>query len=242
MAFAPRLRRFHRWHALVMSVVVLGSSLSGLLHTWMARTQAPPPSARPTAAVDLGTVVVAPSAIAAALPADAGRVVSANIRPIDGAAWYQVIASGRKQPIYVDGATGRIDEGVDARYAQQIARDALGGRDAVPAGYLTAFDDEYIAIFRILPVYRFDAGDGRGSRVYVSTMTGSVTRFTDDARQVEANVFTYLHKWGFIRNRTARDVTLMCVMASIVLMALSGMALFWLSRPRRSATPLGEQP
>ena len=43
-----RLRTFHRWHALAMSVVVILSAGSGLLHTWMARHQSSPPPARPT--------------------------------------------------------------------------------------------------------------------------------------------------------------------------------------------------
>ncbi|MBN8526047.1 MAG: hypothetical protein J0M02_11990, partial [Planctomycetes bacterium] len=55
---AQRLRRFHRWHALVMSVVVIMAAGSGLVHTWMSHHQPPPPAARPAAGVDLAAATL----------------------------------------------------------------------------------------------------------------------------------------------------------------------------------------
>jgi hypothetical protein len=225
-----RLRSFHRWHALAMSLVVIGSASSGLIHTWMARTQAPPPPARPAGEVELSVVTVPPSA----LPGPAAGV---SLRSIDHKPWYQVIPAGGGPLRWFDAATGVEDAAADARYASEIAARALGGVAVQQTGYLTAFDSEYIAIFRILPVYRFEADGGplqaSGTRVYVSTMTGSVTRLTDDAKQAEANLFTYVHKWGFIRNRAVRDWALMLAMGSLIALAGSGLVLFW--RTRRTA-------
>lgn len=36
MAITGRLRRFHRWHGLAMSLIVLGAAGSGLLHVLMS--------------------------------------------------------------------------------------------------------------------------------------------------------------------------------------------------------------
>jgi hypothetical protein len=230
MANTKRLRSFHRWHALAMSVIVIMSAGSGLLHTLMSRPPPPPPATRPAAAVDLAAATLPPSALAARLPADAGAVQSVSVRPIGGRPWYQVISAGRRTPIYADVASGAVDEAADERYAAEIAARHLGGAAVRKTAYLTAYDDEYIAIFRILPVYRFDADDGRGTRVYVSTMTGSVARATDDAKQFEATTFSLLHKWNFIPNKAVRDWALVAAMAGIIALAATGIVLFVRSR------------
>lgn len=232
MSFGLRLRKFHRWHALIMSIVVVSSATSGMLHTLMARTQAPPPPARPAASVNLAAVTIPPSAISAHLPGEARPVTSLSLHSIDARPWYQVITGPGQSPIYVDAETGKLDETADERYAGQVARRFLGGAPVTKTDYLTAFDDEYIAIFRILPVYRFESDDGRGTRVYVSTMTGSVTRHTDNLRQFEANTFTFFHKWGFIHDRDIRDWLLIAVMSSIIAVAFTGIVLFVMTRPK----------
>lgn len=233
MAWIARLRRWHRWHGLAVSLIVLTSAGSGLLHVWMSHTQSPPPPARPAAALDVSQVTIAPSELPARLDIPAEQVVSVSLRPIAGEPWYQVITASGGPPGYVHGATGATDSTADARYAQQIAQAALGSDTIRETAYLTAFDAEYISIFRLLPVYRFDADDAEGRRVYVSTMTGSVARATDTAKQREAWSFTYLHKWNFIRNRTVRNWSLIIAMMAIMALAVSGVVLFWATRSRR---------
>jgi hypothetical protein len=82
-------------------------------------------------------------------------------------------------------------------------------------------------------VYRFDAADGLGTRVYVSTVTGSVTRLTDDKKQWEANVFVIVHKFGFIPNKDLRDWSLIVVTGGTFAVSVLGVLLFFLTRPRR---------
>ena len=221
-----RLRTFHRWHALAMSVVVIMSASSGLLHTWMAHRQSPPPPARPAGVVDLTTVTFSP----AMLPGPAAGV---SLRSIGGVTWWQVTPAPSGTVRWFDASTGVEDPTADARYAAEIAGRSLAVEAVRQISYLTAYDAEYISIFRILPVYLFTSDDGPGTRVYVSTLTGSVTRLTDDAKQVEATTFSLLHKWMFIRDRNARDWALMVAMGSLIALAVSGLVLFW--RTRRTA-------
>jgi hypothetical protein len=235
MSLMQNLRRFHRWHALIMSVVVISSAGSGLIHTWMSRTQAPPPKAGPTRVLHPAHVTVAPSAVPDAIGIADANIVSLGLRPLGERTCYQVIVQGLATPIYVDGNTGTVVPDADAEYAKQIAMDALGGEPVVQSELLTAYNEEYIPIFRILPVYRFDTGDNAGNRVYVSTLTGSVTRATNDGKQREAWTFTNLHKWGFIHNRDWRDGALMVAMLSLVVLSFGGIVLFVLTRKRRPA-------
>jgi hypothetical protein len=167
------------------------------------------------------------------LGADFGRVGAVNLRMIGGEPWYQIYGP-QPVPAYVSAVDGRVDPAMDATYAAQIARSFLGGAEVWQTDYLTAFNREYVNIFRILPVFRFDADDGEGTRVYVSTTTGTVTRHTNNKKQFEANVFFLFHKFGFIPNKALRDAVLVSAMAGITLVALGGVVLFFMTRPRRN--------
>ena len=163
------------------------------------------------------------------MPGGASEAQAINLRGIGGEPWYQIYAAPHAPAQYVSAVDGRIDPAQDERYAAEIASAFLGGAAVRRTDYLTAFNAEYINIFRILPVYRFDAADGRGTRVYVSTATGSVTRHTDNSRQFEANVFTNFHKLGFIRDKNTRDFVLTALTLGIFIAALLGVALFFLT-------------
>lgn len=227
-----RLRTFHRWHALAMSAIVVMAAGSGLIHTWMSSHQAPPPATRPAEAVDLAAATLPPAELLRHLPDDAGRPLSASLRSLDGRPWWQVICTGRAQPLWLDAATGLPDPGADERYAAGIASAAAGGHAVRRSGYLETYDSEYIAIFRLLPVHRFAVDDQHGTRLYVSTLTGSIARATDDRKQFEANVFSLFHKWNFIPWKGVRDWALIIAMSSLIALAVGGVVLFWRTRSR----------
>ena len=58
-------------------------------------------------------------------------------------------------------------------------------------------------------------------------------RHTDDNRQFEANIFTNLHKLGFIPNKLARDVILTVLTLGAFVAACLGIVLFFLTSPLR---------
>ncbi|MBP9733985.1 MAG: hypothetical protein KBD07_06410 [Candidatus Omnitrophica bacterium] len=235
MKIDPRfVRKVHRRLGLAFSVTLLMSSASGVMHSVMSRTQAPPPAARPSQDIDVASVAVSPADAAKGLGDLHGAVQSVSIRPIEGEPWYQFIIQGETLPRYVHTVTGSSGGGMDERYAAEIASTALGGVNVRKTGYLTDFNMEYINIFRVLPVYRFDAQDGLGTRVYVSTMTGSVTRSTNDRKQWEADFFSNFHKLMFIRNKDLRDLILTAATAGIFVVGVLGILLFFMTQPRKS--------
>ncbi len=226
-------RKFHRRIALVFSVAALLSSGSGVLHNVMARTQPPPPKAQPSGELAVEKIRVSTSEALKALPTPHGKIKAVSIRPIEGVPWYQFLLEDGHDAAYVSAETGQYSADADARYAAQIASAHLGGMTVRQTKRLTDYDSEYINIFRILPVYRFDADDGRGTRVYVSTMTGSVTRATDDRKQFEAAVFSNLHKFMFIKNKDWRDLVLTFTTLGIFVTAMTGIALFFMTSNRK---------
>ncbi|MES2440448.1 MAG: hypothetical protein V4584_15370 [Verrucomicrobiota bacterium] len=228
----PWIRKAHRWLGLIFSLTLLMSSGSGVIHTIMTRTQAPPPAARPgSLALDISSMKLTPQDAVARLPGGT-EPTAVNLRMIAGQPHYQIFSATGKSG-YVNAVTGAVDPSTDEIYAGEIASGFLGGMPVRKSDYLTAFNREYIGIFRILPVYRFDAGDPRGNRVYVSTVTGSVTRHTDDGKQFEADIFTLFHKFGFIRDKDLRDWGLILVTGGTFAVSVLGVVLFFLTRPRR---------
>jgi hypothetical protein len=170
------------------------------------------------------------------LPPTTNGARAVNLRTIGGRPWYvaRPVAPGTAQ--YVSADTGEVDPKRDAVFAAEIAARFLHVKpeEVRQTDFLTQFNREYINIFRILPVYRFDLGDRLKTRVYVSTMTESVTRHTDNYRQFEANMFGSLHKLNFIPNKTARDLVLTLTTFGIFCVSLAGIVLFFVTAPRRS--------
>lgn len=233
------VRKLHRYLGLLFSLSILMSSGSGIIHILMTRTQSPPPAARPTGeSMDTMSIAVTPAAAFRETPP-----ASINIRNVAGQPHYQAFLPGHKQLTYINAVTGLESPDADATYAKEIAANYLNSARLRQTDYLTEFNNEYINIFRILPVYRFDLGDEKGTRVYVSTVTGSVTRHTDNEKQLEASIFTNFHKLSFIPNKDVRDWVLVILTAAAFLISLLGIALFFLTRPRpvanrRASSPL----
>ena len=227
------LRQLHRWLGLAFSLSALLASFSGVLHQVMTWTQDPPPKAIPNGPeVPVDSVRIPLAQAVQAVPTASSGVRAVNLRMIAGEPTYVVWTREAKAPAYVSGTTGKVVADRDEVFAGEIATRFLGGTSVRKTAVLTAFDSEYLPIFRILPVYRMETGDAAGTRVYVSTMTESVTRFTDHRRQLEANVFSYLHKLSFIPNKALRDGVLVVGTAGIFLLSLAGVVLFFVTRPR----------
>jgi hypothetical protein len=231
------VRKLHRWLGLTFSLGALLSSGSGVLHNVMTWTQPPPPPVQPSGArLEITAIKVPLAAALAAVPGTNG-VKAVNLRVINGEPWYVIYTLNSRIANYVSAVTGQLNPAQDEVFAREIAMKNLNGMAVKKTDYLTAFNHEYINIFRILPVYRFDADDGRGTRVYVSTMTESVTRATDDQKQFEANVFSKLHKLQFIPSKFWRDVVLTTMTFGIFCAALAGIILFILTSPRQKLLP-----
>jgi hypothetical protein len=230
---ASTARFLHRWIGLACSVFVLLAAGSGALHVVMTWTQSPPPRPEPPPGFT-------PSAVAfpvSGLPTDL-RIRSVQVRLLDHEAWYLVSTPDGAR--YFSATDGREEPALEQRLAFDIARRHLAAAQLPPEAFsyarrLDAFDREYAQIFRLLPVHRIDVADGRGTRLYVSTVTGGVARHTDDRRQLEANLFGALHKYNFIPHKPTRDALIVAFCALAFLASLAGIALFVATRPRRAS-------
>ncbi|MBL9131664.1 MAG: hypothetical protein JNG86_10720, partial [Verrucomicrobiaceae bacterium] len=145
---SPRLiRKLHRWLGLLFSLSVLIASGSGVLHNVMTRTQAPPPQAKPSGGgMDVNAIKLTVAEAVAKLGAP--EVQAVNLRGIGGQPWYQIYAKDAKGPQYVSAIDGKVDPAMDEAYAAEIAKKFLAGAEVKKTEFLTAFNSEYINIFR----------------------------------------------------------------------------------------------
>lgn len=229
------LRKLHRWTGLACALGLLMASFSGILHVVMTWTQSAPPPAAPAGAIDPTRIRLSAAEAFARLGPDTGPVASVSVRMIGGEPWWQFLAGSPATPRYVSAVDGRVDPERDAAYAAEIASRYLGGAPVRWTRRLDAYDREYIPIFRLLPVHRVEADDARGTRLYISTLTGSVARHTDNGRQREADLFSILHKYQFIPVKAWRDGLLVAVTTFMFATSLGGLVLFFLTRKRPSS-------
>jgi len=227
-----KIRKIHRTLAIVFALSLLASAGSGVLHNVMSRTQSPPPTARPSGKIDPAQIKVSIAEAYAKLPSQGETFDAVSVRSISGSPWYQFLIRDKEKPYYVNAVTGETDKKADEIYASEIASNYLAGTEVRKTDFLTEFNSEYINIFRILPVYRFDADDDKGTRLYVSTMTGSVTRDTNNQKQFEASVFSNVHKFMFIKNKDLRDFVLTFMTFGVFLTGVFGIILFCMTRKK----------
>ncbi|MDA5193448.1 hypothetical protein [Govanella unica] len=233
---SPKGRRIHRLLGLVFGLYLLAAALSGLSHNLMSAFFMPPPPARSSAAFDLASITLSPrDSVARLQGVDPASVEGVNLRIIDSKPWYQLFIRGQATPSYVRATDGLTDPHADAHHAAEIARTIFPGQTARLTARLDAYDDEYITIYRLLPVYRFDVADGKGSRVYISTVTGSAAFATTDGRQAISNFFSTVHKFNFIANKTLKLSLLTFFAGGAILTVLWGL-LMWLAQRRRRGT------
>jgi hypothetical protein len=72
------------------------------------------------------------------------------------------------------------------------------GSSVVNAHRLTAFDDEYKYVNRLLPVYKVSFNRPDGIRIYVETTQDRFAFAMDNKRAVFDNIFQILHTWSWM--------------------------------------------
>ncbi len=230
--------RLHRRLGLLAAVALLCFAGSGLIHPIMSRTQpqpqsfAPPPLKLPAQALSLADALAA---------GDIDTVRDARLVQLDARAAYRVqLPDGAVR--YLDPTGDAPFEDAEARHAEQLARHFSGETEAaVDVAPVTAFDDDYLSVNRLLPVWRVRFERADGLTAYVDTEGERLATLVDDRKRLLQGLFRTLHTFSFLKSQPLlRDGLMVALLVVSVATALAGLLMF--ARLRRADLRLKRLP
>lgn len=245
-AFVLRRLRFswaawHRRLGLVTCFGVLLWGLSGLSHPVMSRLQ-PKPAAftAPLAPLDV-TKAMTPQAVLACHRLT--QFQQLNVISLDGAVYYRLASDTDAPARYFSAADCKEIQGGDEYYARQLASHYTGrpASDITRARFITEFDEEYLSVNRLLPVWRVEFSGSDHLRAYIDTDQARLSTLIDDTRHVLGTLFRLGHNWAFLEDAPRLQLTVMAlVLGTALFSAISGLTLY-VRRRRHSQDRLERQ-
>ena len=219
-----------RWHprlGAVVGLAIIAWGLSGLAHPIISRMQ-------PSAEAYLYKLEAFSTADLLSVSEAAKRTgLTQSLTAVRLLAWQQQ-AYYRLQTesdiIWLNANSGAVVDNAERDYAVFLARHYLGDQhSAVKSLSLqTEFDEDYVFVNRLLPVWRVAFEREDGMRVYVDTASDRLGTVVNNTKAATSVFFRNVHSWIFIKNDSLR-LTLMsiCLVGGGVI-ALAGLLQYFL--------------
>lgn len=110
------------------------------------------------------------------------------------------------------------------------------GAKVMDATLVTAFDNEYKSINRLLPVYKVAFARADGIRIYVETTQDRFSFAMDNKRAVFDAVFRWFHTWGWLSFLGKGQFIVEFILVSLAfLTALMGIYIFFITKSKNVA-------
>ena len=219
-----------RWHArvgMVVGLAIIGWGLSGLSHPIISRIQ-PVADAfiyklEPMLSTNL--LSVADATMRAGIK---GNVSALRLLAWQGRPCYRLVIAG--QPIWLDARSGEIIRRGEQDYAVHLARHYLGDQNSAVSSVVlqTEFDEDYVYVNRLLPVWRVNFARDDGMRVYVDTASDRLGTVVNNTKAVTSSFFRNVHSWVFIKNTDLRLALMSVCLLGGGLIALAGILQYYL--------------
>ena len=218
---------WHRRLGLVTCFGVLLWGLSGLSHPIMSRLQ-PKPAAftAPTSVMNLAETMDPQAVLACHQIAQFQRL---NVISLDNAVYYRIASSTDAPARYFSAADCKEIQGGDEYYARKLASYYTGRPESAITGVslITQFDEEYLSVNRLLPVWRVEFAGPDHLRAYIDTDQARLSTLIDDTRNVLGTMFRLGHNWAFLESFPRMQLMVMMVILGTVLFsAISGLTLY----------------
>lgn len=230
--------KWHRRLAWVAGICAIGWALTGMLHPIMVWT-APVAAARmpPLPPLDLADARPPAEVLAGKAPA---QVTELRAVRVAGRTLYAVKLPDDPVRQYVDPRTGMTLADGDRDRAIELARHYLGDGTAPvrDVRIVTAFDNEYTPVNRLLPVWRVELANDSGAVAFVDTGSGRLAGISHGLKNTLQTVFRSIHTLSFIPSGTGplRAIVMTALVGTIILSSLAGIAMLVMIR-RRTAAP-----
>ena len=238
--FAGWLFRTHRWFGVVACLAVMMWGTSGVMHPIMSRLNPQPANAQLPQTTPLLHGALTPAEVLTR--AGISEISGLRVLEWNEVTYYQVSLADQPQRRYFEVNSGQELLDGDVKYAEFLARHFVYGQQGKGkvSGItrLEQFDDDYLSVNRLLPVYRvgFSNDDGQksadgeragGLRAYIETSPPRLASLVDDTKATLGWLFRTIHQWNFL---SAWDNVRMALITTLLtltfLSALSGIWMY----------------
>ncbi|TNF35254.1 MAG: hypothetical protein EP312_04195, partial [Gammaproteobacteria bacterium] len=228
----------HRWAGVIACMAILAWSLSGVLHPVMSRLQ-PQPAKRAAPAAVLPAAADLPALLAAQ---QVDRITALHPAVIDDQTWLR-ITTADDAVLYLDPVSSTPLADGEAQHARFLARHFSGEHGAAISRItlVTAFDDEYPYVNRLLPVWRVEFDRPDHLRVFVDTAHSRLGTLVDDRKLWMSQTFTALHTWHWAEGSVWRLIAMSLLLLATASTAVAGMMMAYRlrnARQRLASKPL----
>lgn len=226
-AIIARLLHWHPRIGMVVGLAIIAWGLSGLSHPIISRIQ---PSAamfeyklETLSTSGLISIAQATEQAGISAPLTHARLMSWQQRPV-----YRLQTA--KQVFWLDARSGEAIIHGEEDYAIQLARHFMADQDSELASLRlqTEFDEDYVYVNRLLPVWRVEFARDDGMRVYVDTQSDRLATVVNNTKAMASGFFRNLHSWIFIKNTTLRLSLMSICLLGGSLIAIFGLWQFFL--------------
>ncbi len=219
--------KWHKWISLVMFIPILLWGLSSLLHPIRRLTKptiathilAPAP-------LDIRTLVFNPDEVMNRYGIE--KVRNVRIIKMNGQHYYQFKLTASDVRYFNVVTAEELPRG-EQRYAEYLAHQYLGDEHLVVSGieFVEAFNDEYTAIKRFLPVWRVNFKRDDGLRLYIDTESARLAASVNDLRAELQWWFGVLHNWSYLdKGSLPRIVVFLLAMLAMFILSVTGIVLY----------------
>ena len=241
-----RLRfRWSAWHRRLGVVACFGVllwGLSGLSHPVMSRLQPKPVAfTAPTAPLNIAGAMTPQAVLACEGLAQFQRL---SVISVEGTTYYRVAVNTTVPARYFSATDCKEIEGGDKFYAQKLASHYVGrpGTAITDVRFITRFDEEYLPVNRLLPVWRVEFSGPNHLRAFIDTDQTRLSTLIDDTRYVLGKIFRLGHNWSFMDSQPRLQLFIMAtILSTALLSAVSGITLY-VRRRRHDKEHMVQQP
>jgi len=223
---------WHRRIGLVTCLSIFLWGISGMSHPIMSRLQpAPVAFSTPVQQIDLAAIANPAKVLT---HAHIARFTRLSIVDISGKTHLRVSEKiGKPARYFAAGNDDRVTyreliDG-DEMYAKQLAKHYTGLSESSikSARYITEFNDDYLPVNQILPVWRVEFSVDQHLRAYVDTDQARLSTLIDDTRANLTKLFRFGHNWSFVEHLPRVQLSIMALALSLALFsACSGFYLY----------------
>lgn len=236
-----KLLSLHRSFGMVLGVLVLLWSLTGVLHPIMSATQ-PQPVKRmpPPQQLDLTQALAATDVLKQHHISQFSALQAIQLEAQHVA--YRILRPNQKMAEYYDSQTGQLLSNAEQQDAERLARwyTGLSQQEIVSSQIITAFSDDYPSVNRLLPVWRVDFHNGL--RAYVDPAQARLATLSNDQKMWMAKIFRLGHTWTWGDQAwTGQTILMQIALIGILCMIVMGIGLFFKIHNRHNHR-LGQKP